>query len=168
MEMEVVGIRKKGEKADAFFKFKDSSVLLYNILDFQIYPYDETCLGYKKKGEKYEDDTWSLRTPEAGPSTSKDAPRAPIHMTTRTLEVKKCNKELGMFLQASLENKQLQDGTKVPGMKVDLMVIVIFAPTLVIKQWIADSTKEVVEVSMTKLNVGHVIKLDMLLPHVTH
>ena len=54
-------------------------------------------------------------------------------------------------------------------MKVVLMVIVIFILTLVIKLWSVDSTEEeVVEVPMTLLDGGHVIKLDMLLPLVTH
>ena len=54
-------------------------------------------------------------------------------------------------------------------MKVVSMVIIIFVLTLVIKLWIVDSMKEeVVEGPMTQLDAGHVIKLDMLLPHVTH
>ena len=57
--MEVVGLRKKGEKNEAFVKFKDSLVVLDKILDFWIYPCDKTGLGYKKDKEKYEDDTWS-------------------------------------------------------------------------------------------------------------
>ena len=49
------------------------------------------------------------------------------------------------------------------------IVIVIFVLTLVIKLWSVESTEEeVVEGPMTQLDVGHVIKLDMLLPHVTH
>ena len=52
---------------------------LDNILDFQISPLDKTGLGYKKNKEKSEDDTWSPKTPEAGPSTSKVAPHAPAH-----------------------------------------------------------------------------------------
>ena len=77
--MEVVGIRKKGEKVDAFVKFKDSSAVLDKILDFQISPCDKTGLGYKKEKEKYEDHAWYPKTLEAGPSTSKDAPHAPTH-----------------------------------------------------------------------------------------
>ena len=49
-----------------------------------------------------------------------------------------------------------------------LMVIVFLVLTLVIRLWIVDSTKEVLEVPMTKLDVGHVTKLDILLPLVTH
>ena len=49
MEMEVVGIWKKGEKNDSFFKFKDTSVFLAKILDFQIYPCDKVGLGYTKE-----------------------------------------------------------------------------------------------------------------------
>ena len=33
MEMDIVGLRKKGEKNEAFVKFKDSSIVLDNILD---------------------------------------------------------------------------------------------------------------------------------------
>ena len=52
---------------------------------------------------------------------------------------------------------------------MDSMVIVIFVLTLVIKLWIVDSMEEeVVEVPMTQSDVGHVIKSDMFLPHVTH
>ena len=49
MEMEVVGLRKKAEKNDAFVKFKDSSVFLDKSLDFQISPCDKNGLGYKKE-----------------------------------------------------------------------------------------------------------------------
>ena len=92
-----------------------------------------------------------------------------LHMTTKTLEGQECNKELGLFLKASSGKKQLQDGTKVPDMKVDLIVIVIFVLTLVIRLWIVDSMEEEgLEAPMTQLDVGHVIKSDMLLPHVTH
>ena len=88
-----------------------------------------------------------------------------LYMKTRTLEVQKCNKELGIFLKASSKNKQLQD----PGMKVVSMVIVIFVLTLTIMLWIVDSMEEErIKSQMTKLDVGHVIKLDMLLPHFTH
>ena len=92
-----------------------------------------------------------------------------LHMTTKTLVVQECIKERDLFLKASSEKKQLQDGTKVPCMKLDSMVIVIFVLTLVRKLWIVDSIEEeVVESPMSQSDVGHVIKLDMLLPHVTH
>ena len=79
LEMEVVGIRKKGEKNESFVKFKESLVLLDKILDCQRYPLEKTGLGYKKDKKKFEDDTWSPKTLEAGPSTSKAAPHAPTH-----------------------------------------------------------------------------------------
>ena len=89
-----------------------------------------------------------------------------LHMTTRTLE---CNKELGLFLKANSEKKQLQDGTKVPSMKMDLMVIVFLVLTLVIMLRIIDSTEEeVLEIPMTKLDAGHVTKMDILFPPITH
>ena len=77
--MEVVGLRKKGEKNDAFVKFKDKLIVIDKILDFQISPCDKTSLGYKKEGGKYEDNTWSPKTPEVGPSSSKVVPHAPAH-----------------------------------------------------------------------------------------
>ena len=49
LEMEVVGLRKKGEKNEYFFKFKESTFVLDKILDFQRYPCDKTGLGYKKE-----------------------------------------------------------------------------------------------------------------------
>ena len=76
MKMEVVGLSKKGEKKDSFVKFKESSVVLYKILDFQISPCDKTGLGYKKEKEKYEDDTW---TQEACPSMSRASSHALAH-----------------------------------------------------------------------------------------
>ena len=73
--MEVVGLSKKGEKKDSFVKFKEISVVLDKILDFQRYPCDNIGLGYEKK-EKYEDDTWTL---EACPSMSRASSHAPAH-----------------------------------------------------------------------------------------
>ena len=75
MKMEVVGLSKKGEKKDSFVKFKESSVVLDKILDFQRYPCDNIGIGYEKK-EKYEDDTWTL---EACPSMSRASSHAPAH-----------------------------------------------------------------------------------------
>ena len=77
--MEVVGIRKKGEKNDSFVMFTDNSVVLDKILDFQRSLLDKTGLGYNKNKEKSEDDIWSLKSLEAGPSTYKSAPHAPAH-----------------------------------------------------------------------------------------
>ena len=44
--MEVVGLKNKCKKNDAFVKFKDSSVVLDKILDCQRYPLNKTGLGY--------------------------------------------------------------------------------------------------------------------------
>ena len=52
MEMEVVGLKKKGKKNEALVKFQDSSIFLDKILDFQRSPLDKTGLGYKKNKEK--------------------------------------------------------------------------------------------------------------------
>ena len=79
-EFEIVNLRKKIEKSKHHEKFNSSSVMLDKILDCQRSPLDKTGLGYKKnKEKKFEDDTWSLKTPEAGPSTSKAASHAPAH-----------------------------------------------------------------------------------------
>ena len=53
LEMEVVGLRKKGKKNEAFVKFWDSSIVLNKILDCQRSPLHKTSLGYKKDKEKY-------------------------------------------------------------------------------------------------------------------
>ena len=54
-------------------------------------------------------------------------------------------------------------------MKVASMVIVIFILTLVIRLWTVDSMEdEGLEASMTQLDDGHVIKLDILSLLVTH
>ena len=79
LEIELVGLRIKGKKNDDFVKFKDNSVFLNNISDCHIFPCDKIGLGYNKEKEKYEDSTWSPKTLEAGPSTSKVAPHAPAH-----------------------------------------------------------------------------------------
>ena len=89
-----------------------------------------------------------------------------LHMITRMVNVQEHIKKLTSFLK---EKIQLQEGNKVQGMNMNSMVIVIFVLTLVIRLWIVDSMeKEGVEAPMTQSYVGHVIKLDMLLPHVTH
>ena len=77
--MEVVGLRKKDKKNEALVKLQDSSIVLDKILNCQRSPLDKTGLGYKKNKEKSEDDAWSSKTPEAGPSTSKAAPQEPAH-----------------------------------------------------------------------------------------
>ena len=66
LEMEVVGLKKKGKKNEALVKLEDSSIVLDKILDCQRSPLDKIGLGYKKNKEKSEDDTWSLKTPKAG------------------------------------------------------------------------------------------------------
>ena len=80
-------------------------------------------------------------------------------------QVQECNKELVPSLKEnSSEEKQLQDGTKVPGMKMDLTVTVFLVQTMAIWLWILE---EVVEDTMTRLDVGHVTELGMLLLTVT-
>ena len=52
--MEVVGLRKKDKKSDAYFKFNNSSIILDKILDSQRYPFDKSGLGYNKEEGKSE------------------------------------------------------------------------------------------------------------------
>ena len=47
--MEIVGVRKKGEKNEYSFKFKDNSIVLDKILDFHRSPLEKSGLGYKKE-----------------------------------------------------------------------------------------------------------------------
>ena len=90
-----------------------------------------------------------------------------LHMTTKNLEDQVCMKELVLDLQANQE-KQLQDGIQVKGMKIDLMAIVFLALILVIRLWNVDPmVEEAVEDTMTRLDVGHVTELGMLLLTVT-
>ena len=89
-----------------------------------------------------------------------------LHMITRMVNVQEHIKKLSSFLKAKI---QLQEGNKVQGMNMNSMVIVIFVLTLVIRLWIVDSMEEEgLEAPMTQLDVGHAIKSDMVLPHVTH
>ena len=62
------------------------------------------------------------------------------------------------------EEGQIQDGSKLKGMKIDLMAIVFLALILVIRLWNVDPMEEeMLEALMTKLGVGHVIILAILL-----
>ena len=164
LEMEVVGLRKKGEKNEVFFKFKDNSVVLDKILDFQISQFEKTGLGYNKDKEKSEDDTWSPKTPEAGPSMSKESPHALAHE----------NKEFGSSkmkqgVRYIHQSKLRKETTPRPRYESGFNGYCYFVLTLVIRLWIVDSMEEEgMESPMNQLDVGHVINSDMLLPHVTH
>ena len=84
--------------------------------------------------------------------------------TTTNLEYQVCIKELVLHLQANQEEKQLQDGIQVQGMKIDSMDIVFLALILVIRLWNVDPMEEeVLESLMTKLGVGHVIIMAILM-----
>ena len=85
LELEVVGLKKKGKKNESLVKLQDNSIVLDKILDCQRSPLERTGLGYKKNKEKSEDDTWSLKTPVAH-QCPKLLPRH-LHMSTRILEV---------------------------------------------------------------------------------
>ena len=61
-----------------------------------------------------------------------------LHMTTKKFEDHVCIKELVLHLQENQEEKQLQHGIQVQGMKIDLMAIVFLALILVIRLWNVD------------------------------
>ena len=88
LEIEVVGLRKKGEKNESFVKFKDSSVVLDKILDCQRSPLDKTGLGYKNDKKKSEDDIGLRRLQKQVHQRPKLLPMH-VHMTMRTLEVQR-------------------------------------------------------------------------------
>ena len=91
-------------------------------------------------------------------------------MPTKKLKIQKYLTKPLPLIKAILlrEEGQLQDGAKHPGMKIDLMAIVFLALILVIILWNVDAMEEeVLEALMTKLGVGHVIILAILLPTVT-
>ena len=87
-----------------------------------------------------------------------------LYMTANNLEDKKCLKKLAQHLKSNSKKRQLQGGTKVPGMKMALMVTIFLVLTLVIRIWIVE---EVVEDTMTRLDARHVTELGMLLLTIT-
>ena len=71
--------------------------------------------------------------------------------------------------QSKLKKETTPRWNQIPRYENDLMVIVFHVLTLVIRLWILDSIEEeVLEVPVTKLDVGHVTKMDILLLLVTH
>ena len=135
--MEFVSLRKQIKKSDNHVKFNSSSV----ILDYQRSPFDKYGLGFKKLEDKLKEDMWSPRLLKLDPHPSQEKAKIFIYldMTTKILGVQECNKELVLSLKAnSSEEKQLQEGTNVPSMKIDLMVTVFLVLTLVIRLWIAE------------------------------
>ena len=168
LEIEVVGLRKKGEKTDAFVKFKDNSVVLDKILDCQRSPFDKSGLGYKKEGEKSKDGTWSPKTPEAGPSTSKVAPHAPAH-DKKDFGCSRMQQGVRSIPRSKLRKETTPRWNQSPRYESGFNGYCYFVLTLVIRLWIVDSTKEeVMEVLMKKLDARHVTKMDILLPPITH
>ena len=95
LEMEVVGLRKKGEKNDAFVKFKDCSIVLDKILDCQRSPCDKTVLVTRRNKK-------NLKIALGLASLQKQVHQHPkllpmhLHMTTKTLIVQECIKDLGL------------------------------------------------------------------------
>ena len=81
IEKEVVGLRNTSEKSNACMKFRINSVILNEILDYQISPLGRSGLGYNSGKEISIADTWKPSKYEAIPSFSKnegqDAPHVP-------------------------------------------------------------------------------------------
>ena len=84
--MEVVGLRKKDKKSDAHVKFNNNSVILDEILDCQRSPFDKPGLGYNKERGKSVVGTWSPKTLEEIPSTSKNERKYPHQEPTQHKE----------------------------------------------------------------------------------
>ena len=89
-----------------------------------------------------------------------------LHMPTKKLKIQKyLTKLLPLIKTIHLkEEEQLQDGSKHQGMQIDLMAIVFHPLILVIRLWNVDPMEEeVLEALMTRLGVGHVIIMAILL-----
>ena len=71
--MEMVDLRKKDEKNDAHAKFKNSSTILGEILDYQRSPFDKIGLGYNKETKESE----ANLNPSSSRVESKTSPRVP-------------------------------------------------------------------------------------------
>ena len=69
--MEVVDLKNKNEQSNSLVKLKNSSSILDEVLDCQIFPFDKSILGYNKEEEKYEFGTWNPNTSEKTPSLFK-------------------------------------------------------------------------------------------------
>ena len=101
---------------------------------------------------------------------SKATPHAPAH-DKKDFGSSKMQQRVRSIPQSNLRKKTTPRCNQSPRYEstMDLMVNVIYVLTLVIKLWIVDSMEEeVLEAPMTKLDAGHVTKLDILLLLVTH
>ena len=85
LEMEVVGLRKTIEKSNACVKFRNNSIILDKISDFQRSPFDKSGRDYNSRKDKSIADTWKPRKYEAGPSFSKDESRAAPHIPAKDI-----------------------------------------------------------------------------------
>ena len=104
-----------------------------------------------------------LRPQKLVPHSPKLRAKMLLTYMKKTSEISKDINELVLHLKATLDKRQLQCGTKVLGMKMTSMDIVFSVLNLVISLWIVDPMEEVLEVLMTRLDVGLVTILDMLL-----
>ena len=77
--MEVFGLRNNVEKSKYHVNFNESSVILGEILMCQRLSSNKSSLGFKKEEDKLKEVLWSPKTPEVGPSMTKDESDAPAH-----------------------------------------------------------------------------------------
>ena len=84
--MEVVGFRKKDNKSDAYVMFNNNLVILDEILDCKRSSVEKCGLGYNKERGKYVVGTWSHKTHEEIPSTSKNEIKSLHQETTQHKE----------------------------------------------------------------------------------
>ena len=130
-EFEIVNLRKKIEKSKHHEKFNSSSVMLDKLLDCQRSPFDKSGLGFRKVENNLEEDKWSPKTPNAGPSMTKDASYVPTN-DNKDGECSRTHQEVDLIPQKA--NIQLQEGNKVQGMNMNLMATVFLAQTLATRQ----------------------------------
>ena len=85
LEMEVVGLGKTSKKSNACVKFRNKSIILDEILDYQRSPFDKSGLGCSWRKEKSLADTWTPNKYEVGPSFSKDTSQDAPHITAKDI-----------------------------------------------------------------------------------
>ena len=78
-EFEIFNLKNKIEKSKHHENFNNRFVMLDKLLDCERYPFDKYGLGFRKVEDNLEEDKWSPKTPNAGPSMIKDASYVPAH-----------------------------------------------------------------------------------------
>ena len=77
-------------------KFRNSSIILDEILDCQRSPFDKYGLGYNSGKEKSVADTWTPSKYEVGPSFSKDESQYAPHIHVKDI------RKIGGYQEVSL------------------------------------------------------------------